>query len=123
MKLTSMAPQTSLHGTSVAIGGTSVGPLDEDALMDNILEEAGLVFHGSAIVNEGMKGLPHFGYEPDDYFLERELAELGLDVDEQRALLESFEEELAYAASYEGGGFLTQSFRNDLSGSCSIEAF
>lgn len=116
VKLNSTAPQ------ATPIGLSSLAPADEDTLMDNILEEAGLVFNGSAIVNEAMRGLPHFGYEQDDYFLERELAELGLDVDEQRALIESFEEELAYAASYEAGGFQNQSFR-ELSGSFSVEAF
>jgi hypothetical protein len=121
MKLNSTAPQATLQASGT-IGLSSLAPVDEDTLMDNILEEAGLVFNGSTIVNEAMRGLPHFGYEQDDYFLERELAELGLDVDEQRALIESFEEELAYAASYEAGGFQNQSFR-ELSGSFSVEAF
>eukprot|EP00931_Biecheleriopsis_adriatica_P063155 TRINITY_DN3820_c0_g1_i1.p1 TRINITY_DN3820_c0_g1~~TRINITY_DN3820_c0_g1_i1.p1 ORF type:complete len:611 (+),score=147.46 TRINITY_DN3820_c0_g1_i1:162-1994(+) len=77
----------------------AMGGGDEECMMDGILEEAGMVFNGTGIVNEASRspvfGLQDFAPEDeDDALLEQELMALGLDedleaLDEQEALLSS----------------------------------
>mmetsp|Transcript_31616 Transcript_31616/g.57500 ORF Transcript_31616/g.57500 Transcript_31616/m.57500 type:complete len:592 (-) Transcript_31616:193-1968(-) len=97
---------------------------DEECLMDGILEEAGMVFNGTGIVNEAARS-PHFGREEESFMddledfeealLEEELLGLNLDeiedLDEQQALLSSL-------ADLEG----SQS-RSHLSDNLSVEVF
>lgn len=80
-----------------------VGGQDEECMMDGILEEAGMVFNGTAIASNEAKRLGQSfnfsspgtvdNYIGDDFWdLERELAGLGMDLeglDEQQALLSS----------------------------------